>query len=87
MSRGTEQDQPGEAGGVGEMEHDLRQPFVGEVEIADLFLPGIRGGPEIRGVRERIGNRQLVLLPDVLAGFEMPPRVGVARFGSEPSDQ
>ena len=72
---------------VDRIHNHLRQPFVREVEVAYLLLARVHRLTQIGGERERIGDGQGTVLNDVLAGFEMPPEIGIGDFGGEQAGQ
>src|SRR5205807_832826 len=60
---------------------------VGEVEVTGRLLARVCRFPHVRRPGERVGNREFVLLKNILTGLQVPPRVTVARFGREQRNQ
>ena len=86
--QGAEEHHCGEsAGGVDQVQDDLRQPLVLHVEIAGGFLAGINGLAHVRGPTEGIGDGELVILDDVSAGAQVKPGVGITRRGGEHGEE
>ena len=75
------------AGAVYQVPDGLRQPFMGEVESARGGLIGGYGRGRSGGIGKRIGRGQTVVGNDVLAGFEVPPEIGVGDLGGEKAYQ
>jgi len=65
------------------VEKQLRQPLVGKVEMPHDVFAGVSEGSGGGGVSKWIGNGQRVRAGDVLAGFEVPPEIGIANFGRQ----
>ncbi len=86
--RRAEQHQPGEPpAGVDQVEDHFRQPLVGQVEIAHVLFARKSRLAHVSRIGERIGNRQLMVLPDVLAALEKPPGIRIGDFAGEPAHQ
>ena len=63
---------------VSHKEKRLRQPFVRQIEMLHLIF-----AVERSRVGKGVWNGQRTMLDNVLAGFEMPPEVGVRNFSGE----
>ena len=84
----AEEHQPGEPpAGVDQVEDQFRQPLVGQVEIAHVLFARKSRLAHVSRIGERIGNRQLMVLPDVLAALEQPPGIRIGDLGGEPAHQ
>ena len=71
------------AGAPHGVEDDLRQPFVGQVELARAGFAGIGVARAGGGPGKRVGDGKRMLLHDVLAGEEVPPEIGIVDFPRE----
>ena len=84
----TQDDKPGKASrGVGQIEDDLRQPFMGKIEVAHDGLVRISRAGVLGSECEGIGIGKFVRLQDVLAGLEMPPSIAIGDLWRKPNEE
>ena len=88
QQQGAQKHQPREPGGrVDDVHEDLRQPLVGQVEIAGFGFAWVGGAVQVAGVGERIGYGERAGFEGVAARHQVKPDIGIADFARKPGQE